>query len=281
MLITRRDWMVESTTTMNGGNWLTPFSSLIDPRPQTVIQAASVDPESTMFTVDFGAQRNNIGIIGFQRLMVTSLATMRVRVGTDASFTTNQYDSGIVSAWPQDKTPFSIDVWGNISLNGTYDPDEYVALGLPRYFVPTTPVVGRYVKVEIFDTTAAVPCQIGCFGVYETWEPEQVDFGWSITWIDESDVQTVPYGSRFIIPRGKRRKLSIGLSSIKTTDLMSKVQGWAGIIGKSRPVVMSIFPDDKPNLEKRTIYGTLTDDIAISNPYFARYQVPLTLEQLI
>jgi len=231
--------------------------------------------------MDLGTQRNNIGMFHFQRLMVTNGATLRIRAGDDITFATGTYDTGIVSAWPQDKTPFTISPWGDLTISGTYEPEEYIALGLPRYFIPTAPIVARYVKVEIFDTAAAVPAQIGCFGVCETWSPQQIDFGWSVTWVDESDVQTVPYGSRFIIPRGKRRKLHIGMSSVTTSDLMSKVLGWVGMIGKSRPVVIAIFPDDTPNLEKRAVYGTLTDDVEITNPYFARHQVPLTLEQLI
>jgi hypothetical protein len=171
ILLTRRDWMLEPLTIIVGGGWLTPFANLLDPRPQTVIQARSTDPADTTFTVDFGAQRNNIGLFHFQRLNVSSLATIRVRAGSDITFATGTYDSGIVSAWPVDKVPFTLDPWGILSINGTYEAEEYIALGLPRYFIPPTPCAGRYVKVEIWDNSAVVPAQIGCFGACETWAP--------------------------------------------------------------------------------------------------------------
>jgi hypothetical protein len=99
--------------------------------------------------------------------------------------------------------------------------------------------------------------------------------------MDESDIQTAPYGSRFVIPRGKRRKLNVGMTAVSEADLMARIQGWVGMIGRSRPIVIAIFPDDKPNIEKRAVYGLISEDVAIDNPYFARYRVPITLEQLI
>jgi hypothetical protein len=274
---------------MSGGGWVTPFATLVDPRPQVVLQARSPDPADTTFTIDLGAQRANVGLFHFQRLNITTLATMRLRADLDGTFASPTYDTGTVSGWPQDKAPFTISPWGVLTLNGQYEPEEYVALGLPRYFIPTTPVAARFIKVEIFDPTADVPAQIGCFGACETWAPLSgpnltavgPDKGFSRTLVDESDVQTVPYGSRYFIPRGKRWRFNLGFSEVHVVDLMNRILGWVAYVGKSTPIAISINPDDKPNLEKNSLWGTLTNDVAIDHPFYATARLPLTLEQLI
>jgi len=284
----------EPIATFSLGAWLTPFDALVDPRPQVVMAARSPSPEDTRFDINFGAQRNNVGLIHFQRLMVSQLATIRVRLSNDPNFTSTTYDSGVVSGWPVDKPQFSTSPWGNLTITGQYEVDEYMALGMPRYFIPPAPVTATYCRVNIADVSADVPAQIGCFGCCEIWQPiRSLDLGWSTTFVDESDIETVPYGSRYILARGKRRRLNIGFSSIRQLpspgtspapediELMQRALGWVAMMGRSTPLAISIFPDDTPNLEKRTVWGTLSDDVAIDNPYFATYRMSMTLEQLI
>lgn len=282
-MLGRRDHAAHRDAVFSDGAWVTSFSTLIDPRPQVVFQAVSPEPESTRFTLDFGALRT-IGLFHFQRLTVTSLATMRLRAGNDPTFATNVFDTGTVTGWPRDKQPFTITPWGELTLNGVYEPEEYFAFGMPRFFIPPQPVLVRYVKVEIFDATAAVPAQIGNFGAYETWQPQFSEFGWSLTFIDESEIQSASYGSRFIVPLGKRRRINIGLSFGSAAGeqmVKEKVIGWLAITGKSTPTVIAVFPDDTLHVEKRAIYGTIVDDVALANPSYAFYQMPITLEQLI
>lgn len=279
VLLSRRDWVAHPDTTFSGGNWITPFSYLVDPRPQVVLRAISPDPPNTTFTVDFGIVRT-VAFLHFQGLNVTSLATIRIRAGVDSSFITNVLDTDFISAWPQDKTPLSITPWGELTVNGVYETEEYVAFGMPRFIVPAEPITIRYIKVEIVDQTAAVAAQIGTFGACEAWEPQYSDFGWQITFVDETEVDTAPYGSRFFIPRGLRRRINMGFS-FKEPQVKSTVMGWAAMMGKRSPIVIIPYPDDTPSLEKRAIYGTITEDVALVNPYYAFYQMPLTVEQLI
>jgi hypothetical protein len=239
----------------------------------------SPEPEVTTFIVNFGAPRS-VGLMQFQQLRVTSLATMRVIAGTDPTFSSNVYDTGYVTGWPRDTEPFSITPWGELSINGVYEVEEFVSLGMPRFFIPPAPIFVQYIQVLIVDPTADVPAQIGCFGAYEVWEPQYSDFGWTMTFLDETDVQTVPYGSRYFISRGKRRRINIGLS-FKEPQYLQRALGWIAMTGKSTPTVISVYPDDMPNVEKRAVYGTIIDDVAIVNPSYAFYQMPISVEQLI
>jgi hypothetical protein len=288
----------EPTARFSNGAWLTPYETLLDPRPQVMLQARSPNADDTRIDIDLGVQRNNVGLIHLQNLRVSSLATIRVRTSlNDPTFTTlgtDDFDSGVVTGWPQDKDPFSVTPWGDLTINGVYEPEEYIQLGMPRYFIPLSPVRARYVRINISDNTAEVPAHIGCLGICETWEPvRSPDYGWSITVIDESNIQTAPYGSRFFIKRGTRRRLNLGFSLIRQVpdpaqaksdadlELMQKAMGWAMMVGKSIPIVIVPFPDDTPNVERRAVYGTISEDTVIDNPFFAEYRLPIVLEQLI
>jgi hypothetical protein len=289
ILLTRRDWVAQDTTTFSGGGWVTDWHILSNPRPQTVLQALSIQPEHTQFVIDFGQQRNNVGLFHFQRLNLTSLSTMRLRAGLDPTFTTNAYDTGTVTGWPKDKTAFTVNSWGETTVNGVYEPEEYAALGMHRFFIPPAPIVARYVKVEIVDLSSLIPAQIGCFGAYETWQPLRglalspmgPDLGFSRDWIDESDIQTAAFGSRYFIPRGKRQRWNLGFSQLALVDYMRRVLGWLAYVGKTTPLAIAFQPDDTANLEKNAIWGTLSQDVAVDHPFFATARLPLVMEQLI
>lgn len=198
--------MAQQNVTASGGAWLTPFETLTDPRPKVVYQARSPDPDDTWFTVDLGVQRNNVGLFSFQQFGVTSLGVMRLRAGVDPTFATTTYDTGLVSAWPQDKAPFSITPWGELTVNGVYEPEEYEVLGLPRFFVPPSPIIARYLKVEISDSTASVPARIGNFGAFETWAPlHGVAPDYKIDVVDETGVDTASNGAKYFTPRSLRQ----------------------------------------------------------------------------
>jgi hypothetical protein len=285
--------MNEPGVSASGGRWVTSFENLINPRPQMVLQALSPSPDDTLLNINLGVQRT-VGLFWFQGFGVSSAATTRLRFGNDPTFGVTTYDSGVASGWPQDKDPMSVNTWGEFSITGQYEADEYVDLGMPRGFVPLVPVVGQYIRINIADSTAQIPAQLGCFGAFETFAPlSNIDLGWSTVFVDETDVPTTPYGSKFFISRGKRRRLNLGVSNIRQVpsqsltspvtdvELMQRILGWVAMTGKSRPIVISVFPDDTMNLEKRTVYGTLSDDVTITNPYFAEYQLSVTLEQLV
>lgn len=274
--------MRDSNTTIGGGAWLTPYSYLIDARPQNTLRARSPEPADSTLFIDLGTQRM-IGLIHIQNLRVTQFAVMRVEAGTDHAFASHVYDTGLISAWPLDKAQFSTTPWGETTPTGQIEPQEYLALGMPRFFVFPTPAWIQYVRIGIIDPAADVAAQIGAVGVCEVWEPQRgPDLGWSVGWRDESDVRTTPFGSRFFTVRGKRRVLHLGLSNISADEFWSIAFGWVGMMGRTEPLVAAVFPDDALNIEKRAVYGTISEDLVTTdNPYFATYRVPFTVEQLI
>lgn len=258
-----------------------PIANIRDYRPQYVAQALSTSATDTKFMVDLG-QAYRIGLFHFQNLRVTSNATIRLQAGTDPTFATNLFDTGLVNGWPLDAEALGTTAWGEFTLTGEYASETFTAVGLSRYFIPPSVVIIRYIHVAISDTTAAVPLQIGCFGACEVWEPSHnISYNWSLSLIDESDVPRVPFGTTHITKRGKRRRLSIGLGNMPKGEILS--QGLDVIMSKGRsdPFVIVPMPDDTTSLEKLSVYGLASEDGQIINPYYGYYDLPITIDQII
>lgn len=284
ILISRRDWMQEDSAILSGGVWRneSPLINLLDSRPQFVAEAvSSQDWNSTKFDADLGFLRK-IGLIFFANLRASYLGFMRVQVSQLSDFSTTVYDSGYVNCRPVDGTAFENDAWGVWSMSGKYQEEEYISLGMPRFFIPSSVIDGRYVRVEVFDNSASQALQIGCFGVCEVWEATQ-DFAPApqITIIDESFVDKIPFGSNFIVNRNIRRRFNFGFPAIENSEVLSRGLGLALIKGKSKPLVAISYPDDLNNLEKTSVYGLVTADGIFSNPFFGFYAMPIQIDQLI
>ena len=284
IILSRRDWMQEDGVSLYNGIWQpnSPLTNLLDPRPQLVTEAvSSQDWNSTKFDADLGYVRK-VGLIFFANLRASSLGFMRVRLSQVVDFSTNVYDTGYVTCRPVDSTPFDYNVWGVWSMSGVYDENEYIALGMPRFFIPSSVVDARYVRVEVMDNSSVYPLQIGCFGVCEIWE-SPIDFAPApqISLLDESDVNKIPYGSIFVTKRNIRRRFNFGFPALDNLEVNNKTLGLALIKGKSKPLVAISYPDDTANLEKLSIYGLISADGVLSNPFFGHYAQPIQMDQLI
>lgn len=282
ILLSRRDFVREPSAVLSGGIWALPLSRLQDINPQVCIEAFdNRDWSATKFQVDLGFQRT-VGLFFFANLRATAMGMMRLRAGTDPTFASNNYDTDIVSCWPQDSMAGGYTAWNEWTLNGVYSEEEYGALGMPRFFVPPAPIACRYILVEFQDSTSAEPLQLGCFGACETWEPPlNIQYGWSITPIDTSDVETVPFGSVSITPRGIRRRLNLGWGEMPESEFLTRQFGLALIKGRSDPIVVVPFPDTTARLEKDGVYGLVSADSQFSNPFFQVYSNTFQVDQLI
>lgn len=265
------------------GFWSTPLANMLDSRPQVVARAVdNRDPASTQFVVNLGRQYR-VGMFAFTALRTTSMGTMQIKAGIDPAFDYNEYDSGVVSTWPIDIPGPDYDAWGRYTLSGMYLEDEYVALGMPRVFIPSSLFWVQYIYVWIRDLTAREPLTIGAFGAYDVWEPPiNFTYDWSITPADESDITRVPRGSTYIDPRGIRRKLNLGFPFLPEDEIWSRGFGTMLAKGKSEPFWIVPFSDSSEitRFEKAAVYGLVSQDSVLSNPFFGQYALPVQIEQL-
>lgn len=281
VLIARRDWCQQAGVvfTPGGAAWTAALENVLDLNPQYVAEAPDSNPANTKFTVDLGDARH-IGLISFAELRTTVNGLIHIVVSENVDLSSPTYEI-IDSTWPKDSDIAGETAWGEFTLSGLYYSDTYVALGMPRFFIPANTILGRYILVEITDS-ADPALQIGHFGVWEVWEPSiNFKYGWHIDFLDESLVDRIPSGSSFVTERRIRRRLNIGLQALPSSEIFRQGVDVIAAKGQSKPLVIVPDPNDLTSLEKTAIYGTINADAVISNPFFGRYELPLTIDQLV
>ena len=267
------------------GAWATPLENMLDMNPQVVARCVdNRDPSAPIFAGDLGTQRL-VGLLGFAGLRATSMGLMRLQVGLDPTFAVNTFDTGTVSTWPVDATAGEYDAWGRWTLSGVYQEDEYLALGMPRVFLPTSRVWMQYFRVQFIDPCARDPLSIGVFTAADIWEPAvNFKYDWDYTPVDESDITRVPRGSSFVDERGIRRKLNIGFDQLDedTGEPWARAFGTMLRTGRSVPMWVIPFSDTGQitRWEKAAVYGLISVDSVLSNPFVGRYAMPVTIDQL-
>lgn len=318
ILIGRRNFITYSGATLSGGSWVHPLINLKEINPQYVAESTDNSPASTTFDVDLGAQRT-VGAFHFSNLRVSVNGLIRLRAGIDPTFVTNTYatgafvpgpetfqeleeggireleegglvqleesgsgaESGWIAAWPTDSTPFGYNQWGEFTATGAYAGSEYARLGMTRFFVPPTPIPVRYIRFEVNDTTAEI-IRIGVFGAWEVWiPPHNIMAGRSISIIDESVINTIPGGAVHIGTRGIRQRHSFAFSEMPAEEMWLRTFGIFLEKGRSIPLIVIYDPADTNNLEKKSIYGLLSDSPPFTNPYYGIWNYVFQIDQLI
>jgi hypothetical protein len=251
------DWGQDPGSSITGAfDARLPGENMLRPQPQLVAMSTSAS-----WTLNFAAPQN-IGLIHFQRLVTDPAATITVTCGT-YSVTAN--------AWATDQ-------------NGIYRGLEFAALGRPRIFIPPAPIQASSVNVSI--TGGGSPLQIGYMGACEIWEsPSSFAIGSQLTYLDESDVQTVPFGSTYVTLRAKRRRLDLGVPWLKDErpyggfDQADVVKTLLAINGFSTPTIGVRYPDATLGLERDAVWG-LFKQATITNAFFAVSAAAFQIEQL-
>ncbi len=261
LMVSFYDWAQDPNASISGGSWESqlPPENMLSIQPQRVAQA--IGPSVT-FTVNLGPVRS-IGAVHLQRLVIDAGASINI-----PGFT-----PGFVNAWPTDAA-------------GTYDPLTFGGLGRQRVFIPQAPVPTNLITVTI--TGSQPPLQIGYVGACEMLElPVNMDYGWKIAVLDESDIQKTPFGSTYVVLRAKRRRLNLGVGFLRQggiygtgADQLFPPFDAAVIAGRSFPILAAPLPDDTDNLERTAVWGLSTTDQEFANPFFATWATTYQIEQL-
>ncbi len=258
VLISRTDWGQDPGASISGSfEPRLPGENLLKIQPQLVGQLTGDG-----FTLNLGASRP-ISVVHLQRLIADPGSSISVSWGGYGVTTT---------AWASD-------------LNGVYDGLEYSALGRPRIFVSPTPQDTSTITVS---GLSGSPLQVGYIGACEVWEPRyNMAYGWRISYLDESDVTRIPFGSTYVTFRAKRRRLSLGIDWIPDdrvyvggSNTVPFAQGVMVIAGHSAPVIAIPDPEDTDNLERDAVWGLFSADPEITNPFFGKRAATCQIDQL-
>jgi hypothetical protein len=274
-LITRRNALHDNGVVLSGGSWsdANPLTNILDINSQIAAESTS---NTATFTANWGVEYP-IGFIGFSGLRTSSLGTMRVTLSG-----TGSYDTGTVTTWPSTGFAGLIDPdTGSWTLTGVLPESVYVGMGYTRVFIPSTPVWASSMTVDITDVGTSI-VSIGVAGAYTVLEPPiNFEYGWTLTPIDLSEVVRVQRGPIFVDKRGISRRLSLGFP-YPEDDFWGS--GFNAIIskGRSEPLWMVPYADtsEVTKWEKAAVYGLISRDSDLSNPFVGRFAMPIQIDQV-
>ncbi len=260
-IISFYDWAQYPGVTLTGGSFETEFPAefMLTLQPQIV---AKVVGTSVTFTINLTTSRA-IGLIHLQNLVTDTTGTIQVVAGS--------YDSGVVNSWATDGA-------------GTYPQLLYTALGRPRVFIPTAPVTASAVTITINSVTDIMIGFVGVCEIYQT--PFDILAGPIVTIMDDADIQKIPFGSRYVVPRSIERRIDMALppmpdANFSSNDSYIRSFDLAMINGKTNPVIVTKFPDDTGNIERNSVWGLISNDATFANRFFGYHDVTFQVTQLV
>lgn len=194
----------------------------------------------------------------------TSAATWRVRGATsEANLTASPgYDSGSADIWPVS----GLDDWDTVN-------------GL-RWL--STAQTYRWWRIDIAD--AANPdgyFDIGRLYIAKAWQAGGIQFGWSLGWLDDSEIERARGGQMHPVERPRRRELSFTLHGKSEAQMYGDAFAIQRLRGRSRDVLVVRDPMQTTWLQHQTLYGLMTELRPIVNSTYKVFRQPYRVEELI
>lgn len=271
--------------TLSGGSWLAslPLANLQNRLVQRVARSSNTANASTKFDMDFGVVKT-IGVIALVVHNLSVLAKVRIQADDAADFATPTYNSGWISVWPSGQIPQDLLAWeeDNFWL-GTLSANARAGYQSPFIHVPSASQTYRYWRVEVDDTTNTDGyVQIGRLFMAAAWTPTiNYAYGAALGYKDPTLVERSLSGAEYFDVQSKAREFSFtleGLTNTEAYDIVLQLQRVAGISGE----ILQI-PDqaDTTRIPARAYVGRLVDLQPIGNPKPDRFNVKLTVRELI
>lgn len=143
-----------AATGLSGGSWNSsfPLTNLALKGQALKARSSNALAASTTFDVNLGAalKLRLLALIGHN---LSIAATIRVRLSTVSNFTSNVYDSGTISAYPDFYDDSSND-WGQpVLTNGKPSTADALEMRYPIFFCTPATVTAQYARIEITDTS--------------------------------------------------------------------------------------------------------------------------------
>jgi len=264
---------IDSTATLSGGTQATNFprTNLADYRTSKVWRSGNALATSTLSRFALAAPQY-IGLVG---LMITNAsvdATYRVRLFSDAGFTTTVYDSGTLDLYPLGTIPFGQIPWGAPNWWTGRPLAEEIArfqrniwhkLGVAQY--------ARWGEIQVTDTAnAAGYLQAGRLFVGQVFQPR---FGLqagkaSMQLTARTQVQRARDGTPYFQTERPDFSLPFSLDAL-TDDEAARVLDLQATVDVHGDVFMAWDAHRRPYAFRRQVFGRLKRLDPIEHPSFA------------
>ncbi|KAA0572266.1 hypothetical protein FZ983_32360 [Azospirillum sp. B21] len=269
-------WNKADTATVTASSEALPANRVQDPRPGRVWRATGYTSESLTFDHGSSVDMTHGAVVAHN---LSAVGTIRCEVADVADFSTKLYDQTI-EAWPP-VSGFGSDRFG-VSLGGYPTLSSFADYRPFNMFDFGGTLAARYVRYTFTSSAASGNIQVGRIFTGIGYQPEvNFSYGWSSEWADPSELVETE-ASFFVIRRQKYRVLRLSLENVPQTEALSALDDLKRIVGKSRDVLVVLFPGaDLPTQYRTSIYGIPIENGPVSNPYFQRFATSVAVRELV
>ena len=222
-----------------------------DPLSKKWYTAAGV--KDSHFLADLASSKT-ARVLALLKTNLTSTTTLRVRASDSDSTAVSGdlLDTGVGS--PLENGAAGVD-------------DDYQAV----YTIFSAEVTARYWRVDIEDAGLSDNIQIGRAFLGPAWSPTRsMQFGWGITWMDESIPLRADGGQDIFALRSRRRRLQFTLSFMNESEMYSNAFELARVKGISGNVL--VMPAESGSfVSHQAVYGRCGIPIPLVNETYNVY----------
>lgn len=271
------------TGTYSGGAWvaLLPLNNLKEIQPTNLARSTDATLASAQFKIDCG-RPVPVSMFSFINHNFSSSGTIRIRVSNNSDGSSPTLDVTLDVAAPD--VPWGSEPWGVFPWDGV-SPDEQIG-GAKFFYKHTSTVIGRYILVNIADTTNANGyVQAGRFKAGVPFVPDiNMAYGAALSVIDDSRQSRSLGLQLWSDVKPKRRKFTAALGYLTETEAMGSAYDLITQRGLTSDLLIVYDPDDDDAvMRRRTIYGVFEtlEPIITANASNVPYSWGLAVQELI
>jgi len=266
---------------LSGGAWQIALPALQDRRLARVARTTDLSAANTQFTVDLKSPTRQ-QIVAIVNHNLTTQATWRVRLSNDATFSTSDYDSGWMRAWPVIYTPDMLEWEDDNWWEGTISEADRAGYPALLIFRLDRIYLARYLHFEFRD--AANPdgyLQFGRPFISTSWQPAyNMSYGATAGWSTDTTMQRSLGGTPYFDRKSPRRTEKFSLDFLSPDEAWGKVFEMHRVLGTDGEVLVAWDVADPYNLLRFSFLGHLTDLSPATAVFLNNFSNPITIEEL-
>lgn len=231
--------------------------------------ARFTSPDSAFIVIDLGNSPSAVDLIALIGHNASAAGEARVRAADAEALLTSapSYDSGALRLRSNIVAPAYADV-GSLARN---------------HFILKLAVqqIRRYWRIDMTDTSISY-LDVGRLYLSKVFQPStNMDYGIKEGFIDPSTIQRTVSGRVIPNERTKYRYTELTLSFGSEAEMFGSAFDIEQARGSTRDVLLVIDNDNKPLLQKRSIYGLMATLNPVVNSYIGLFEKTYRIEEII
>ena len=279
MIISSTNYSDSGTLTVDNAVGTLPITNLQD---RQIVKIWRNSQTTAQIDMDFG-QGRIVDFVALIKHTISQTGKIRYRLSNVSNFSTTEYDSGLIDAWPVVEE-FGTLPWGVFSWGGYLNITIAAEYTISSFNVLTSPVQARYLRIDISDPDNTDGyLQAGRLIAGPAYKPS-INYanGVQFEFVDESRITKSRGGQTFVDEVERFRRIRFELINLPENEMFQNV---FNAIDRLRGVAQDILvipqPDEPTTWITQNIYGRIAQTQPITNSALTYYGRMIEVEELI